>query len=98
MADENKRNIWIRLADTQPISLSVNAADETTFQEAERLVNTLYEKWMLRFGGNSTPHDVLARVAFQFARLYLETYGENHAVNDYLTEFERQLDDLVVKL
>jgi hypothetical protein len=53
---------------------------------------------MLRFSDNSSSHEVLARVAFQFARLYLETYQENKDVNDYLTEFEHQLDEIVVKI
>jgi hypothetical protein len=34
---------------------------------------------------------VLGRVAFQFARLYLEAYGENRQVNDFLTDLDQQL-------
>ena len=97
MATE-KQNIWLHLADTKAMPLSIDRADEATYREAEKLVNTLWERWMNRFSDSSTSHEVLARVAFQFARLYLESYQDNKSVNDYLTEFERQLDEIVVKI
>jgi hypothetical protein len=93
MADNNKRKIWIQLADANQIALSVNPDEEENYRKAEELVNTLWSKWMSRF--NSTSSDVLARVAFQFARLYLETYGENREVNDFLTDLNQQIDVLL---
>lgn len=98
MASEKKQNIWIQLADVKPIALSVAASDEPTYREAEKLVNTLWDKWMKRFNDNTSSHEVLARVAFQFARLYMETFQENKNVNDFLTDFEQKLDKLVVKI
>lgn len=94
----DKQNIWLHLADTKAMPLSIDRADEATYREAEKLVNTLWERWMLRFSENSTSHEVLARVAFQFALRYLETFQDNNDVNDYLIEFERQLDEIVVKI
>ena len=93
MADNNKRKIWIQLADANQIALSINPDEEANYRRAEELVNTLWSKWMSRF--NSTSSDVLARVAFQFARLYLETYGENREVNDFLTDLNQQIDVLL---
>ncbi len=90
MADNNKEKIWIELADTNPIALSISPGEEENYRKAEELVNTLWRKWMNRF--NSTSDDVLARVAFQFARLYLEAYGENRKVNDFLTDLEKRLE------
>ena len=98
MASEKKQNIWIHLADVKPIALNVTASDEPTYREAEKLVNTLWDKWMKRFNDSTSSHEVLARVAFQFARLYMETFQDNKNVNDYLTDFERKLDELVVKI
>ena len=93
MADNNKVKIWIQLADAEnPIALSINPEEEENYRKAEELVNTLWKKWMNRF--NATSADVLARVAFQFARLYLEAYGENRQVNDFLTDLNNQLDAL----
>ena len=94
MADNNKEKIWIQLADAaNPIALSINSGEEENYRKAEELVNTLWKKWMTRFNGTSA--DVLGRVAFQFARLYLEAYGENRQVNDFLNDLEQQLDALV---
>ncbi len=93
MADNNKEKIWIELADAKPIALSISPGEEDSYRKAEELVNTLWSKWMNRF--NSTSFDVLARVAFQFARLYLEAYGENRKVNDFLTDFEQKIDTLL---
>ena len=94
MADNNKIKIWIHLADTDnPTALSINPVEEERYRKAEELVNTLWTKWMDRFSGST--HDVLARVAFQFARLYLEAYGENRQVNDFLTDLEQRLDALL---
>ena len=93
IADNNKVKIWIQLADAEnPIALSINPEEEENYRKAEELVNTLWKKWMNRF--NATSADVLARVAFQFARLYLEAYGENRQVNDFLTDLNKQLDNL----
>ena len=93
MADNNKVKIWIKLADANQIALSINPDEEANYRKAEELVNALWNKWMRRF--NDTSSDVLARVAFQFARLYLEAYGENRQVNDFLTDLEKQLDVLI---
>ena len=93
MADNNKVRIWIQLADANQIALSVNPDEEESYRKAEELVNTLWRKWMNRFKDSS--EDVLARVAFQFARLYLEAYGENRQVNEFLTDLDQQLDTLL---
>ena len=99
MATQPNQNIWIRLADAQPIALQINRDDEPLYREAEKLVNKLWQHWMPRFGETGgTSHDVLARVAFQFARLYMGAYQKNLAVNDALADFERQLDELVMGL
>ena len=97
MASDNKHNIWIQLADVKEMPLSVNKSEEANYHEAEKMVNTLWEKWMKRFNENSSSHEVLARVAFQFARLYLEAYAQNKATAELLAKFETQLDELVVK-
>ena len=94
MADNNKVKIWIQLADAEtPIALGINPDEEESYRKAEELVNTLWKKWMKRFDGDSK--DVLGRVAFQFARLYLEAYGENREVNAFLTDLDQQLNTLL---
>lgn len=95
---DDKLNITIRLADVKPLSLSIDRDEEPRYREAEKLVNTLWNKWMLRFRNTSSSEEVMARVAFQFARLYAQVYRENMATSEYLADFEKKLDDIVIKI
>ena len=96
--NENNLNILIRLADIEPIALTIPSKEEETYREAEKLVNTLWNKWIGKFDGDNSSQRVMAMVAFQFARLYSKSYNQNVAVNKFLTAFEQQLDDVVVKI
>ena len=95
---DDKLNLTIRLADVKPLSLSIDRDEEPRYREAEKLVNTLWNKWMLRFRNTSSSEEVMARVAFQFARLYAQVYRENMATSEYLADFEKKLDDIVIKI
>ena len=96
--DDNNLNIKIRLADVEPTALTISRDEEANYREAEKLVNTLWNKWINRFDGDNSSQRVMAMVAFQFARLYSKAYNQNVAVNKFLTDFEQQLNDVVVKI
>ena len=96
--DENNLNIKIRSADVEPIALTIPSDEEASYREAEKLVNTLWNKWVDKFEGDNSSQRVMAMVAFQFARLYSKSYNQNVAVNTFLTTFEQQLNDVVVKI
>ena len=98
MAADDKINIMIRLADVKPIALSISREDEPQYRETEKLVNTLWNKWMERFRNSSTSEEVMGRVAFQFARLYAQAYRDNVATNEFINDFEKRLDEIVVKI
>ena len=96
--NDNNLNILSRRADVEPIALTIPSSEEETYREAEKLVNTLWNKWIGKFEGENSSQRVMAMVAFQFARLYSKSYNQNVAVNNFLTAFEQQLDDVVVKI
>ena len=96
--NDNNLNILIRIADVDPIALTIARNEEENYREAEKLVNTLWRKWITKFQGEDSSQKVMAMVAFQFARLYSKSYNQNVAVNNFLTAFEKQLDDVVVKI
>lgn len=98
MANDDKIKLWIHVADVKAIPLNINPEEENSYREAEKLVNTLWNKWSPLFKDTSSNEEVMARVAFQFARLYAQTYSDNVAVNDFLTDFEKKLDDIVIKI
>ena len=97
-SNDKNLNILIRIADVEPIALTIPRDEEATYREAEKLVNTLWNKWINRFEGENSSQRVMAMVAFQFARLYSKSYNQNVAVNKFLTAFEQQLNDVVVKI
>ena len=88
--DDKTLNILIRIADVEPIALTIPRDEEANYREAEKLVNT--------FEGENSSQSTMAMVAFQFARLYSKAYNQNVAVNNFLTTFEQQLNDVVVKI
>lgn len=98
MATDEKINIWVRIADVKPLELSINPADEPLYREAEQRVNKLWNKWMTSFGSSRSPQEVMAMVAFQFARLFAQTYNDNVGVNKLLTDFEQRLDEIVMRM
>jgi hypothetical protein len=96
--EDNNLNILIRIADVEPIALTIPRDEEASYREAEKLVNTLWNKWIDKFDDDNSSQRVMAMVAFQFARLYSKSYNQNVAVNKFLTAFEQQLNDVVVKI
>lgn len=97
MDNERKQHITLTLADVDPIPLIIPAGQEAHYREVERMVNTLWQKWSVRLADTVTPHELLVRVAFQFAKKYLEVFQDNQRVYNYLTEFEKQIDQLVIQ-
>ena len=93
-----KTNITIKLADVKAFAMSIPVDDEPIYRESEQLVNKLWNKWMARFKGTDSSEEVMAKVAFQFARLYAQAYNNNIATNEFLTDFEKQLDEIVLKV
>lgn len=96
MANEAKKQIWLHLADVNPIPLSVNPSEEEQCRRAEELVNSLWDRWMRQFAEKGSSSEVLARVAFRFAQLYYNEYAANKGMNDFLKKFEKELDSIVV--
>lgn len=96
-SNDKKITITIHLADMKPLQLSIDAEAEVECRRSEELVNTLWNRWMAKFKDAGSSQEVMARVAFQFARLYVKTYNTNAETNKFLSEFEKQLDELVVR-
>ena len=97
MAEEDKQKIWICLGDVKNVPLSVKCSDIDVYRKAEQSVNKLWGAWKTKFDKLSS-EEVMARIAFQFARLYIEANTRNDEVNDILTGFEQKLNDILVKV
>ena len=97
MAEEENQKIWICLGDVKNVPLSVRRSDIDVYRKAEQSVNKLWGAWKTKFDKLSS-EEVMARIAFQFARLYIEANTRNDEVNEILTDFEQKLNDIIVKV
>lgn len=96
----NKIDITINVADER-LKMKIRPEDEEQIRDAEQNVNGLFKQWCERFP-TLTHTRVLAMVAFQYASLYYNKLSEQRQ-NDYdlremLADYEKQLDELVVKI
>lgn len=98
MEGEDKLKIWISIGEVKGMSLSIRRCDEEVFRKAADLVNQLWGKWKERFKDTISSEELMARIAFQFARLFVEASSRNDEVNKVLSEFEKELNEIVVKV
>ncbi len=94
---KDKLNITIRIAGLAPIPLSINIKDEELIRSAEYNVNLLWTAWSQRFKDKSSS-EILAMVAFQFAKLYLTLSAQEKATDEVLSEFEKELDNILLNV
>lgn len=95
---KDKLNITIRLADLDPMAMSVKLQEEEIVRSAEYNVNLVWSKWMEAYKKNKTSKEVLAMVAYQFAKMYLEQRRKSQATQEVLTQFEDELDQMLLKV
>lgn len=93
---KDKLNITIRIAQLPPIPLKINRDEEPTVRTAEYNVNQLWKTWIQRFSDKS-PHEVLAMVAFQFAKAFVVLNRQSETTAKVLDEFEHELDRILLE-
>lgn len=91
----DRQNITIRISDLAPMPLSILRADEEVHRQAEYNVNQLCDAWGKRYKDKSSK-EILAMVAFQFAKLYFSGKADVEAADTLLEELESELDQLLV--
>jgi hypothetical protein len=90
---KDQLNITIKLADIQSLTVTVhNTNEEEEAREAAKYVNRVWARWMEEASKTRTSKDVLAMVAFHFAKLYLRESIKNSQVDEFLKEFNDKLD------
>lgn len=94
MQMSDKQNITIQLAGQPKIPLAIDRSDEELMRKAEKLVNDLWHRWNSQTFAAEPQMKVMARVAYQFAVLYLK--GERDL--QLLKELEQSLDETLRNL
>lgn len=89
--------ISIRIADQPRINLQVPQSQEAIVRKAEASINELWRVWPKseKFAGKS-PSEVLAAIAFQFARLYYRNEESVNRIDEVLSSLEGSLDNLLM--
>ena len=90
----DKQNITIQIADVGRISLGIKPHEEEVVREAEKAVNDMWQYFVRKFESRS-PKEVLAMVAFNFAKAYFRQLHDIESQSKFLTEFEEELDRLL---
>lgn len=93
----DKQNITIRIADVPKIPLSIHREDEELVRIAEKNVNSLWGDWSEKFKEKSSK-EILAMVAYQFAKLYYTSVATNEKLDEMLLDFENGLDEILLKI
>lgn len=88
-------NITIKIADLAPMALSIQRSQEEQIRIAETYVNRLWASWSQQFH-DITPMEVMARVAFRFANLFVIQSEANEKVAETLAHFEDELDKILL--
>ena len=99
MAAAESKEIWIRIAGLDQFKVSLkDKAEEKAYRQAEKKLNDVWSKYAAKYRKNSSNESIMAMVAFKFALTVVSADARNDAVASFLKEFERQLDEIVVKI
>jgi len=99
MATTESSQIWIQIAGLKPFELKLkDKTEEKAYRKAEKMLNDAWGKYANRFKNQRNNVEIMAMVAFKFAWIVVETNAKADAVASFLKEFERQLDEIVVKI
>ncbi len=90
----DKQNITIQLAGQPKIPLAIDRSDEELMRRAEKMVNDLWHRWNSHTFAAEPQLKVMARVAYQFAVLYLKGEREAKSLRELDTELRQMLNDL----
>lgn len=89
----NKQNITIQLAGQPKIPLAIEREDEEMIRKAEKMVNDLWHRWNSQTFAAEPQLKVMARVAFQFAVLYMRGERSLMQLADVETELDKMLEN-----
>lgn len=89
-----EQNITIRIADAAPINTKVPVESEEIVRKAAHNVNKLWSAWQTTYSARDSK-DILAMVAFQFARRYYQLLEQIDSQSEILDKFENELNRLL---
>ena len=95
---DDRKQIDVCIADCAPIPILVTKEEEPIVYKAQDNVTHLWKVWKSRYSKEKSPIEIMAMVAFQFARFYYSKEALEADTNDFLSEFEATLDSFLNKI
>lgn len=98
MFDDEKLRVTLNIAGEQ-VKTVINRSDEEELRMLEKEVTSLFNRWRVA-DTSRTKSQVLAMVAFQYAKLYYDelTAGRSReaSLRDFVEKYEERLNKIVI--
>lgn len=91
----DKQHITIQIADAGHLDLNIEREEEEDVRNTVSKVNMLWSQWCNQFPQRSTK-DVLAMVAYQYARKYYSMVDAIAAQDSALAQVDNALDQILL--
>lgn len=78
------------------IPLNVAFSEQDHVRETERRVAELFDNWRRMFPSKSE-QELLAMMTYQYASYYLALSANREEISDTLLDFERKVDDIILR-
>lgn len=95
MKDTDKIKMRIKIAG-MGIPLNVAFSEQDHVRETERRVAELFDNWRRMFPSKSE-QELLAMMTYQYASYYLALSANREEISDTLLDFERKVDDIILR-
>lgn len=95
MKDTDKVKMRIKIAGMS-IPLTVDFSEQDHVRETERRVAELFDNWRRMFPSKSE-QELLAMMTYQYASYYLALSKNREEIADRLSEFEKAVDDIILR-
>ena len=97
MLDPERQQITLNIADTTIVT-KILRKDEADIKAVEKRFNSLWKEWRLGFPKDDE-YVVLAKVAFQYAKLYFDEVAKNQKrekeLGDFMKHYEGEIDKIL---
>lgn len=98
MFDDEKLRVTLNIAGEQ-VKTVINRSDEEELRMLEKEVTSLFNRWRVA-DPSRTKSQVLAMVAFQYAKLYYDELTAGHSreasLRDFVEKYEERLNKIVI--
>ena len=94
---DDKKQVNVCIANCAPIPILIKEEELEIVQKAQDNVTHIWNVWRDRYSNEKSAFDVMAMVAFQYAKLYYSKEATESDLINLLSKFEKDLDSQILK-